>query len=262
MAKIDNDFWGNPPWGDGEKKYRLGLSPIDKSKWLNRKPNKELFRHKKNLLNSSYKKVIATTEDSLEAQKYLGDIFGITDTNHPDLIAELSLNIQDDLCVMESKNQQRLIAASICSPSYWDVKTKIGKSLKEIHDPVVSLDKKIGERISTFIRQVPIMKPFGRQNWLIHGDTKRFHLKEEKTLKTDPSNWFIRSEKETLCRYHEDYSLFTINVLFQPLKEIFNHLKQKQNLINSLQKLDKDEADYFGGNTKINLLLEYLSGQV
>ena len=90
MAKIDNDFWKNPPWGDGEKKYRLGLSPIDKSKWLNRKPNKELFRHKKNLLNSSYKKVIATTEDSLEAQKYLGDIFGITDTNHPDLIAELS----------------------------------------------------------------------------------------------------------------------------------------------------------------------------
>ena len=82
------------------------------------------------------------------------------------------------------------------------------------------------------------------------------------TLKTDPSNWFIRSEKETLCRYHEDYSLFTINVLFQPLKEIFNHLKQKQNLINSLQKLDKDEADYFGGNTKINILLEYLSGQV
>ena len=132
MAKIDNDFWENPPWGDGEKKYRLGLSPIDKSKWLNRKPNKELFRHKKNLLNSSYKKVIATTEDSLEAQKYLGDIFGITDTNHPDLIAELSLNIQDDLCVMESKNQQRLIAASICSPSYWDVKTKIGKPLKEI----------------------------------------------------------------------------------------------------------------------------------
>ena len=106
------------------------------------------------------------------------------------------------------------------------------------------------------------MKPFARQNWLIHGDTKRFHLKEEEPLKTNPSEWFIRSEKETICRYHEDYSLFTINVLFQPLNEIFNHPKQKQNLINSLEQLDEDESDYFGGNTKISILLEYLSDQV
>ena len=262
MSLIDIDFWEDPPWGDGQQKYRLGLKPIEHEKWLNRKPNDALYDHKKDLLDSSYNKVIATTQCSLNAQKYLGDIFGIRDTKYPDLIAELSLNIQDDLCVMESSNDQRLIAASICSPSYWDVKTKIGRPLKEIHDPVVSLDKKIGDKISTFIRQAPIMKPFARQNWLIHGDTKRFHLKEEEPLKTNPSEWFIRSEKETICRYHEDYSLFTINVLFQPLKEIFNHPQQKQNLINSLEQLDEDESDYFGGNTKISILLEYLSDQV
>ena len=148
---------------------------------------------------------------------------------------------------------------SICSPSYWDLKTKIGKPLTEIHDPVVSLDEKIGNRISTFIRQAPVMKPFARQNWLIHGDTKRFHLKEEEALKTHPSEWFIRSEKETLCRFHEDYSLFTINVLFQPLKIIFDYPEQKNNLILSLKSLDKDEADYFGGTPKIKTLLEYLS---
>ena len=262
MSLIDIDFWEDPPWGDGKQKYRLGLKPIKHEKWLNRKPNDALYDHKKDLLDSSYNKVIATTQYSLNAQKCLGDIFGIRDTKYPDLIAELSLNIQDDLCVMESSNDQRLIAASICSPSYWDVKTKIGRPLKEIHDPVVSLDKKIGDKISTFIRQAPIMKPFARQNWLIHGDTKRFHLKEEESLKSNPSEWFIRSEKETICRYHEDYSLFTINVLFQPLNEIFNHPKQKQNLINSLEQLDEDESDYFGGNTKISILLEYLSDQV
>ena len=78
-------------------------------------------------------------------QKHLADIFEIKDTKYPDLIAELCLNIQDDLCVMESSDEQRLIAASICSPSYWDVRTKIGRPLEEIHDPVVSLDKKIGD---------------------------------------------------------------------------------------------------------------------
>ena len=148
MSLIDIDFWEDPPWGDGKQKYRLGLKPIERDKWLNRKPNETLYSHKKNLLDTSYNKVIATTKYSLNAQKHLADIFEIKDTKYPDLIAELCLNIQDDLCVMESSDEQRLIAASICSPSYWDVRTKIGRPLKEIHDPVVSLDKKIGDKIS------------------------------------------------------------------------------------------------------------------
>jgi hypothetical protein len=262
MRTLSKSLWNDPPWGSGDRKYRLGLKPVNADQWLDREISNDLFQHKKNLFESNYNKVVATTEDSEEAQKFLGTFFGIDDSDYPDLIAEMSLNIQDDLCLIESKGEQRLIAACICSPSYWDVRTKIGKPLNEIHGPVTSLEEKIGNRISTFIKQAPVMKPFARQNWLIHGDTNRFHLKEEEPLKTHPSEWFIRSEKETLCRFHEDYSLFTINVLFEPLKEIFEYPKQKLALIKSLEKLDNDEADYFGGNEKINILLDYLLGQV
>ena len=262
MEASKNNFWTEPPWGDGEKKYRLGLRPIESDHWLDRKIDEKLFKHKKNLLDSNYNKVIATTEDSVDAQIYLGEVFGITHSKYPDLIAELGLNIQDDLCLMESQGQQKLLAACICSPSYWDVRTKIGKPLKEIHDPVTSLDNKIGERIATFIRQAPINKPFARQNWLIHGDTKRFHLKEEDPLYTDPSSWHIRSEKETLCRFHKDYSLFTINVLFEPLNKIIDYPDAMNGLIKSLETFDEDEAAYFGGAFKISLLLKYLKAQL
>jgi len=258
----NNYFWENAPWGNGEKKYRLGLRPIKLANWLNRKIDRNLLKHKKNLLDSDYNKVIATTKDSTDAQIYLGNLFGITRSKYPDLIAELSLNIQDDLCLMESQGEQKLLAASICSPSYWDVRTKIGKPLKLIHDPVTSLDSKIGERIATFIRQAPIKKPFIRQNWLIHGDKKRFHLKEEDSLRTCPSSWYIRSEKETLCRFHEDYSLFTINVLFEPLNKIVNYPDALKGLIKSLETFDEDESVYFGGANKINILLEYLKEQL
>ena len=258
MGSIENNFWKNTPWGNGDRKYRLGLRPINKDQWLDRKISKELLEHKKNLFKKNYNEVVASTDNSIEAQKHLSKFFEINDTNYPDLIAEMSLNIQDDLCLIESKGEQRLLAASICSPSYWDVRTKIGKPLKEIHSPVTSLEEKIGDRISTFIKQAPVMKPFARQNWLIHGDAKRFHLKEEEPLKNEPSEWFIRSEKETLCRFHEDYSLFTINVIFEPLKNIFNYLDAKDGLIMSLSFFDKDEEKYFGGKKKINILLEYL----
>ena len=62
--------------------------------------------------------------------KFVAKIFGIKHTKYPDLIAELSLNIQDDLCLMESQGQQKLLAASICSPSYWDVRTKMVSHLR------------------------------------------------------------------------------------------------------------------------------------
>ena len=70
--------------------------------------------------------------------------------------------------------------------------------------------------------------------------------------------WFIRSEKETLCRFHEDYSLFTINVMFQPLSLINEYPEQKRNLITSINTFDLEEIDYFGGDEKVRLLQKYL----
>ena len=98
MNTINEDFWSSPPWGTGEKKYRMGLKPIAIDSWLNRAPGKKLINHKKNLFSKSYEKVVATTADSKDAQKHLGEIFGIKKTSYPDLIADLSLCIQDDLC--------------------------------------------------------------------------------------------------------------------------------------------------------------------
>jgi len=79
--EINNKFWTDPPWGDGHKKYRLGLKPIDLNKWLDRKPDQNLFNHKKELLKSNYSDVVATTNDSEDAQKKLGDILKISKTN-------------------------------------------------------------------------------------------------------------------------------------------------------------------------------------
>ena len=102
MSLIDIDFWEDPPWGDGKQKYRLGLKPIERDKWLNRKPNETLYNHKKNILDTSYNTVIATTTYSLNAHKHLSDLFQITDMKYPDLIVERCLTIHDDLFFCQS----------------------------------------------------------------------------------------------------------------------------------------------------------------
>ena len=53
MHDINAEFWKNPPWGDGKEKYRLGLSPISKEEWLNRKISPKLLKHKKHLLDTN-----------------------------------------------------------------------------------------------------------------------------------------------------------------------------------------------------------------
>ena len=55
MHHINAEFWENPPWGDGKEKYRLGLNPISKGEWLNRKISPQLLKHKKHLFVFSLK---------------------------------------------------------------------------------------------------------------------------------------------------------------------------------------------------------------
>ena len=71
MGAMNNHFWLNPPWGNGDRKYRLGLKPIEIDKWLDRAIGKDLLKHKLDLFKSQYNQVVAATTDSNEAQKCL-----------------------------------------------------------------------------------------------------------------------------------------------------------------------------------------------
>ena len=255
---VNLDFWSKPPWSDGKGKYRLGLKPIQIEDWFDVSIDEELRKHKEDLLNNSYETVVRATNCSLEAQELLTK--HIQSNNlYKDPIASMSLSVPDDLCIIESSGDQRLLAASVCSPSYWNLKEKIGEPLRAIHKPVKTLNEKIGNPIERFISNAPIGKPFKRENWFIHGDTKRMHLESEKYPKGNVSEWVIRSERETLCRYDKKYSLFAINVRFQKLSFIHNFDDAKESLKNSLLNLDKEELIYFGGQLKLDSILSYLN---
>lgn len=256
--EINNKFWLDPPWGDGHKKYRLGLAPIDKEDWFETDISSELKEHKRRLLETRYEDVVATTDDSAEAQNILSEKISTSENEFPDQIANISLSVPDDLCVIESNGDQRLIAASVCSPSYWDLTKKIGKSLRDIHKPVKTLNKKIGSPIEKFINNAPLDKPFKRENWFIHGNDKRFYLEPEGWPKEPIEQWYVRSERETICKYNEAYSLFAINVRFQPLSTIKDYSEARLGLIKSLEGFDDKEIDYFGGSKKHDALLKHL----
>lgn len=257
-----NFDWNNPPWKGGVKKYRLGLQPVPLADWFQRPISSELFAHKKRLLDQRYADVVQVYGASGTAQVKLAEHFEsakLDGLDYPDTIAHLSLQVADDLCLVASAGEQRLLAASVCSPSYWNVREKIGQSLAEIHQPVTSLEGKLGERIASSISNAPLLQPFERVNWFVHGDQERFHTTPEENLQGHPSTWFVRSERETICRFSEDYVLFTINVRFAPLSEIAAYPEARMDLKKSLQGFDADEMTYFGGDKKIQRLMSFLA---
>jgi hypothetical protein len=264
-----SDFpWHAPPWQGGTAKYRLGLRPVPLKEWFKGAPSLQLRVHKYGLLRRQYAQVVQSIPDSEVPQQRLAEKMQQLgwykpeqrpQPNFADLIANLSLQVADDLCLMETDGAQRLIAASVCSPSYWNVQQKIGLSMAAIHQPVNTLQTKIGDQIQRFIQQAPLMTPFERSNWLVHGDRERLHLSAEGNIAGPPEQWFLRSERETLCRFSDGFLLFTINVRFAPIRDISQHPKALADLKTSLARFDLNEINYFGGTDKFHRLLDYLS---
>lgn len=259
-ASPESFNWHTPPWAGGVAKYRLGLKPIELNDWFS-PISEELLGYKRTLLDERYNDVVLVTEDSDESEKLLAQHFGcqrVPGYSYPDVIAHLSLQVADDLCLIEAHGHQRLLAASVCSPTYWNVKEKIGRSLAEIHQPVTSLEQKIGKKIARAISNAPLLQPFERANWFVHSDSDRFHTEAEAVMPGEPDSWIVRSERETICRFHDELALFTINVRFAELREIHHHPDARADMIKSLDLFDHDEIRYFGGLDKFRRLKEYL----
>ena len=108
------------------------------------------------------------------------------------------------------------------------------------------------------VGMAPLLQPFERINWFIHGDSQRWHPVEEPLPQTPVATWHIRSERETLCRYSDEHLLFTINTRFQPLAAIVDYPQAQADLRATLMNLDTDEVDYFGGPDKCEMLIGYL----
>ena len=95
--------------------------------------------------------------------------------------------------------------------------------------------------------------------WFIHGDDQRMHLTTEGYPNGSVENWIVRSERETLCKFSKDYSLFAINVRFQKLSSILMFDDAITGLKRSLEGMDQKEIDYFGGNKKVEKICDFIA---
>ena len=133
-----------------------------------------------------------------------------------------SLWVADDLVIMEkSGSEYCLTAASLCSPSHWQLEEKFGRPMREIHDPIPGFHQKLTPRIDRFFDHLRPEHPVVRYNWSLQAGGLLSQRLEETAECTPDAALFYRSERQSLLRLPQSGAIaFTIRVYLHPLETL------------------------------------------
>jgi dimethylamine monooxygenase subunit A len=174
-------------------------------------------------------------------------------------IAAAGLLIQEDLVLMRhSPTGWRLVAASLCFPSAWNLHEKFGRPLHEIHQPVPGFGE--GTRNASLIDRMfdnlRVEQPVIRWNWSLYGDARLYHPASDNKMKNRFGDGAItgkvimRLERQTLRKLPKSGDiLFTIRIHNNPLEVLETHPDGPalaRSIATQVANLNDAEIDYKG----------------
>jgi dimethylamine monooxygenase subunit A len=174
-------------------------------------------------------------------------------------LATAALLIQEDLVLMRhSPNGWRLVAASLCFPSAWNLREKFGKPMHEIHQPVPGFGE--GTRnaglIDRMFDNLRVEQPVVRWNWSLYGDARLYHPASDNKMKNRfgegsiTGKVIMRLERQTLRKLPKSGDiLFTIRIHNNPLEVLEAHADGPalaRSIATQVADLSDAEIDYKG----------------
>jgi dimethylamine monooxygenase subunit A len=254
------------PYDGSSKPFQIGLKPLDPATWIEVDDKFELYLAEKRRLYREETANVLVAEQGTEAaqQEVLDKVIDhlgatlVPDCDHGPL-AQAALLIQEDLVLMRhSPNGWRLVAASLCFPSAWNLHEKFGRPMHEIHDPVPGFGP--GSRnaglIDRMFDNLRVEQPVIRWNWSLYGDARLYHPATDNKMKNRfgdgpiTGKVIMRLERQTLRKLPKSGDiLFTIRIHNNPL-EVLETQKDgpvlARSIANQVAALTDAEIDYKG----------------
>jgi hypothetical protein len=268
------------PYAAGAFRWRLGLRPLDRSDWIEvdadydrdveRKAN--LMARHPATVNAAMPDTEAEGSEVLEAlsvhlaeqwpSRFAFDGSTLVDSmrnsshavgrtrEHP-LFAAGRL-VQEDLALLVERDGG---AGSVCFPNRWDLSSKIGLALADVHAPVARLNEQLQEPIDSFLGRLTPEKPFWRLGWGVLDTGDPYTPLDGTASATEevpppgdprvPDRLFLRVERETLRRFpRTSCVLFTIRTYIRPLRHLANRPEDARRLAEALENLPEDVREY------------------
>jgi hypothetical protein len=181
---------------------------------------------------------------------------------HP--IDRAGRSVQEDLCLMQRVDDEWVLTAgSVCFPTRWVLRDKIGRSLAGIHEPVPDYDH-IGPQVDRFFDRMLPDSLAWRLNWsLVDERARRLDPRGRQAPIVGPTDLgrdlFLRVERQTLRRLVEhDATVFGIRIHVWPLGRVVEDLLS-EGFVDSLATMPIDVATYKNLEGVRPALLKWLS---
>lgn len=255
------------PWREtsGAFRWRLGVRPLDVADWIE---IDEHYEHEVELKHSIMERHPATAFAALDAARpacaeVAESVVEHLRTRFPDRFTDAELDptlhpldaaarlVQEDLVVM-IEEEGRLVfgAGSVCFPNRWDLRSKIGLTMAEVHEPVSLLNDQLEPVIDDVLARITPERPVWRLGWGVI-DTDDLYQPLDGTAATRPVNappsaYHLRVERETIRRFPDTGCLlFTIRTHQMPLDDLVTSSRESaQALADAIESMPDPIADY------------------
>lgn len=162
-------------------------------------------------------------------------------------LATLSLSIQEDFALMQMSRSGELQASalSVCFPSGWDPREKIGRSMQALHEPVAD-NAHLQRAMPAMSTAICTKGPFIRYVWTLTGDgarARRPGVDSTALLSRAEQLWF-RCERQTTIPLLGKAALFLIRVLMAPFDQVITSPDRLDRLLAALNSMSPEMLAY------------------
>jgi len=245
-------------------RWRLGIRSLDPVEWFIFDENADRELNLKKQLSVDFPHTTFGTIDGVsdEIEEVTSVISNHLSAVHADRFSRLhvdaslnplvaiSMHVQEDLIVMVERDGKLIFGAgSVHFPNRWDLRSKLGLSMREVHAPVASLNDQLEPAIDDFLARLSVGKPVWRLGWGVI-DNAHLYQPTDGTAparlgRVAPADHYLRVERETLTRFPRTRCvLFTIRTFLTPLTTTAKDHESGNSLANALDALPPDIAGY------------------
>lgn len=164
--------------------------------------------------------------------------------------------VQEDFALLVERDGRLVFGGgSVCFPNRWDLNSKLGLTMSEVHAPVDRLNEQLQDPIDSFLKRLSPQKSFWRIGWGVLDTNELYQAVDGTAARSaalptlgDPTTGdrlFLRVERETIRRFPKtNCVLFTIRSYVRPLSHLVRRPEDALRLAEALSNLPDDVREY------------------
>jgi dimethylamine monooxygenase subunit A len=216
----------------GSTWLRMGTRPLGTRPWLMVEDRRsEDLGLKGRLLDTSGAEVFHAGPETQEASAEVLDLVVAATGSAPDRdrhpLDAAGRLVREDLCLLQRRDGSwHLDAASLCFPSGWSLRSKVGRPMVEVHGAVEGYEATLAAKVDLLFDRLTT-RPVWRRNWFVYADPALHQPR--RVVAVDGvvpaarcrSSLWLRSERQTLRRLPSSgWVLFTIGIQQASIGEV------------------------------------------